>query len=211
MGQLEVRPRTEPVTGWRYWQLSAHAPAPLRSLSQRGFSWPPGRDLVARCADGSARARVHVDGQSHQAPELHCGCGIHASVNLTSLQDQALCLRPVPLVVGEVALWGRVVTEVRADRRGRDHRGQFAYPLRLWVVGGTLDGVAEAEAVERLGAYGVEVTVMALEDAVGEASQTILRHLAMSGGTSSTGTPSTGTPSAGTPVAGTSSPSTSST
>ncbi|MBW3611178.1 MAG: hypothetical protein KY438_06575 [Actinobacteria bacterium] len=182
MDQLDqLRSRSEPVSGWRYWQLGPAPLGQLRSLSQRGFVWPPGRAQVARCADGSWRSGGTAEAeQDHRAPETDCGCGVHASVDLASLQAQALCLRPVPLVIGQVALWGRVITEERADRRGQDHRGQFAYPLHLWVVPETLGGVTEAQAVGALGTYGVAVGVMALEEAVGEVSQTILRHLSMS-------------------------------
>ncbi|HWH33832.1 MAG TPA: hypothetical protein VNT56_00750, partial [Acidimicrobiales bacterium] len=97
--------RAEPaVTGWRYWRLR---PGPLRlcSLSQRGVDWPPGRPLAARCLAGAG-----VDGERHAAPGTDCGCGVHAGADLASLHAQALCLRPVPLVVGQVRLWGRVIT-----------------------------------------------------------------------------------------------------
>lgn len=175
MGLIEDRPPGEPVVGWRYWQLGREG---LRSLAQRGFGWVPGRILVARCADGGGRGDDDV--LAHEAPHADCGCGIHAGDCLASLQAQALCLRPVPLVVGQVALWGRVITEERPDRVGRDHRGQFAAPVRLSVVPETLVGSSPAEAVERLGLYGVAVGTTSLEQAVGRASRTILGHLAMS-------------------------------
>jgi hypothetical protein len=180
VGDLEIRSSREPVTGWRYWQLGAGPTMQLSSLSQRGFAWPPGQPMVARCAEVTGRSAGVVEQHRHRAPGRSCGCGIHASVDLPSLQAQALCLRPVPLVVGEVALWGEVITEERADRRGRDHRGQFAYPLRLSIVGETLVGGGVAEAVEGLGVYEVPVAVTSLEQAVGELSQTIMRFLSMS-------------------------------
>jgi len=174
VSHLEVHAASEPVTGWRYWQLAVGATASLRSLSQRGFVWRPEKTMVARCANGVAESH-HQD-----VPEIHCGCGIHASIDLASLHAQALCLRPVPLVVGEAALWGRVVTEERADHRGQDHRGQFAYPLRLSLVAETLVDVTVAEAIEGLGVYGVPVGVTPLSEAIGELSQTIMNFLAMS-------------------------------
>jgi hypothetical protein len=180
VGHLEVRSRSEPVIGWRYWQLAVGSTMQLESLSQRGFVWRPGQVMVARCANGSGRA-VEVDEEhGHRAPGIGCGCGVHASVDLASLHAQALCLRPVPLVVGEVALWGEVITEERADRRGQDHRGQFAYPLRLSVVSETLVGTAPAEAVEGIGIYEVPVRVTSVKEAVGELSQTIMANLSMS-------------------------------
>ncbi len=180
MGHLDVRPRSQPVTGWRYWQLSVGSTMQLQSLSQRGFAWRPGRAMVARCADANGKAVGVADEHRHRAPGRECGCGIHASFDLASLHAQALCVRPVPLVVGEVALWGEVITEERADRRGKDHRGQFAYPLALSVVGETLEATAVADAVEGLGIYEVPVGVASVQEAVGELSRTILGFLSMS-------------------------------
>ena len=178
MSRLEVRSASEPVTGWRYWHLTIGATVLLQSLSQRGFTWPPGKVMVARCAHG--RANGVAEDRHHRVPGSDCGCGLHASTDLASLHAQALCLRPVPLVVGEVALWGRLITEERADRRGQDHRAQFAYPLRLSVVRETLDATAVADAVEGLGLYQVPVGVTSAEEAVGELSQRIMNFLAMS-------------------------------
>lgn len=175
MAHLEVRSPSQPATGWRYWQLAVGEAVALRSLSQRGFVWHPGRTMVARCANGGALEQQHPD-----VPATDCGCGIYASVDLASLHDQALCLRPVPLVVGEVALWGRVLTAERADGRGQDRRGQFAYPLRLSVVTETLVGTPVEEAVESLGIYQVPVGVTSLDEAVGEVSRTIMNNLSMS-------------------------------
>lgn len=177
MGEVEGRPASAAATGWRYWQLLPGPPVRLHSLSQRGIEWPPGRPLVARCVGGRT---AHSGG--HAAPGADCGCGIHASVDLASLHSQALCLRPVPLVVGQVRLWGRVVTEERPDRLGEDHRGALAYPSRLWVVGETLpEGVpAPALASAVSATYAVPVGTMSLDEAAGAASRTILGFLAMS-------------------------------
>jgi hypothetical protein len=188
VGRISYRLRGDPVVGWRYWRLGAGPLGHLRSLSQRGFVWVPGQVMVARCAEVARGGDHSASSDGHEAPEPNCGCGIHAGDGLASLQAQALCLRPVPLVVGEVALWGRVVTEERPDR-GHDHRGQFAFPVRLSVVAETLVGSSPTEAVERLRVYGVAVGTMTLEEAVGPASRTIMGHLAMSAATSSSASP----------------------
>jgi hypothetical protein len=73
-----------------------------------------------------------------------------------------------------------VITEEQTDRCGQDLRGRFAYPVRLSVVVETLAAATLAQAVEGLGAYGVEVGTMAIDDAVGQASRTIMDCLAMS-------------------------------
>lgn len=173
-----MRSRRQPVVGWRYWQLAVDPTIELRSLSQRGFTWRPEVAMVARCADAGGRAGRGE--HRHRAPAPGCGCGLHASIDLASLHAQALCLRPVPLVVGEVALWGDVITEERADRRGDDHRGQYGYPVSLSVIGETLEATAVAGAVDGLARYRVPVDVTSVEVAVGELSRTILANLSLS-------------------------------
>lgn len=186
VSELGVLPRSAAIVGWRYWRV--HPAARLGSISQRGFWWAPDQPLVARCVGGPGEAEG-----GHSAPDADCSCGIYASAALISLQDQALCLRPVPLAVGQVQLWGRVACEERADH-GVDHRGQFAAPSRLWVITETLPGGSVDAAVENLAAaYGVAVDTMALEKAVGEASRTVLANLTLSARTSAapSGGPST--------------------
>ena len=167
--QIERRSPDDARRGWRYWRLT---PEPrLQSVSQRGFTWEPGRPLIARCAGAGVAG--------HDVPDPGCACGVHASVDLAALQAEALCLVPGPLVVGEVDLWGRVVI----DDHG--YRGQYASPCRLHVVEETLTGVVSLdEVVAGLATYGVAVGTMPLVDAVGPASATIMSFLAMSGASS---------------------------
>ena len=148
------------MTGWRYWRFDT-ATGRLASVSQRGFTWEPGTPLPARCVGGG-----------HAAPDPGCSCGIHASPDLASLRDQALCLAPGVLVIGEVGLWGRVVL----DDHG--YRGQYAAPCRLWLVGSP---PGDGTTLESLRAYGVPVGTMADTEALGEASAATRAYLAMSG------------------------------
>ena len=151
-----LRPPDDPVVGWRYWRVAADR---LASVSQRGFTWEPGSPLVARCVGGG-----------HAAPDSGCSCGVHASADLAALRDHALCLAPGVLVVGEVALWGRVVLDAHG------YRGQVAAPRRLWLVG---DG--DQRTLQALEAYGVPVATMAGAEALGDASAATMAFLAMSG------------------------------
>jgi hypothetical protein len=167
-GRIERRTPDQARVGWRYWRL---VPGPrLRSVSQRGFTWEPGRPMVARCA-GAGEA-------GHDVPAAGCACGLHASPDVASLQAGALCLAPGPLVVGEVSLWGTVVV----DDHG--YRGRYAYPRRLEVVRESLPEHSLDGVVAGLGAYRVPVDTTSLEAAVGPASATIMGFLAMSGGES---------------------------
>lgn len=166
VGRVERRPSDDARRGWRYWRLTPELR--LQSLSQRGFTWEPGRALVGRCAGAGAAG--------HDAPDPGCACGVHASRDLAALHADALCMAPGPLVVGEVDLWGRVVV----DDHG--YRGEYAYPCRLDVVEQTLRGVVSLrEAVGGLAGYGVAVGTTSLVEAVGHASSTIMSFLAMSG------------------------------
>lgn len=113
----------------------------------------------------------------HDAPAAGCACGIHAAPHLRALREESLCLRPTdPLVVGEVALWGAVVT----DEHGL--RAQYAAPRHLALVVGPSDAErAVAESLEQLSAYGVPVDTMGPADAMGDVAAAILAHQAMSG------------------------------
>jgi len=150
------------VVAWRYWQLAAGRR--LRSVSQRGVVWAPGRALHARCRGGD----------EHAAPDPGCSCGIYGAVSLDALWEHGVCLGPEALVVGEVALWGVVLPD------GLGYRAASAYPRRLAVVAGTLPDGSVAQLVESLGAYGVPVEVTSRDQAVGDVSATIMGFLAMS-------------------------------
>ena len=98
---------------------------------------------------------------------------MHGARDLDTLREHGLCLAPEALVVGEVALWGRVVSE---EAR---FRGEHAVPARLSVVGDLLAEEEVAGVVERLGAYGVPVDTVHLTDAVAGVSAATLAFQAM--------------------------------
>lgn len=157
-----VRDRSQPVFGWRYWQLS---PARLlRSVTQHGFEWRPGRVLRAVCLE-----------VGHPAPAPRCNCGIYANPDLDALRQHGLCLAPEVIVVGQVGLWGRVFVDEAS------YRGELAYPARLsLVVDSLVDGTGPEALVEGLVAYGVPVHTTTLEEAVAGMSADMLRFQAMS-------------------------------
>lgn len=158
-----VRPATDPVIGWRYWHLGLD-PVLLGAVTQRGFTWKPGRPIHARCVSSG-----------HAAPAQGCACGVYAGRDLASLREHGLCLPAGGLVVGEVALWGLVVTEEDG------YRGELGYPRRLSVVEETVEAGARPTAMEALTTgYGVPVSSVRRADAVGEVSATIAAFLDMS-------------------------------
>lgn len=153
--------RSEPVIGWRYWQV---APSGLlRSVTQRRIEWRPGQVMRARCL-----------GAGHRAPDEGCDCGVYGARDLDTLREHGLCLAPETLVVGRIALWGRVIP----DEAG--WRGEYGEPASLSVVPELVPpDVGLDPLLAALGAYGVPVDTMALSDAVAGVTATTLAYQAM--------------------------------
>lgn len=149
------------VTAWRYWHVTAAGI--LRSVSHSRFVWRPGQPLRAVCVTGG-----------HDPPLAGCGCGIYGARDLATLRRRRMCLDPVPLVVGEVRLWGRVVADEGS------YRGRFAYPRRLLLVDGT--GDEEMSVADDLEAYGVPVGTIPLAAAVDDVTARLIAFQEMSAG-----------------------------
>ena len=160
--RLILRDQTDPVFGWRYWQLSPRQL--LRSVTQRGFEWPPNQVLKAVCVE-----------IGHPAPADRCNCGIYANPELEALRQHGLCLAPDVIVLGQVALWGKVVDDEPSLR------GEFAYPARLsLVVDSLIDDTPVDTLLGGLTAYGVPVHSTTLDEAVAGMSKDMLKFQAMS-------------------------------
>ncbi len=160
MTEAVTRPRSDPVVGWRYWQLTAAGR--LRSVTQRRIEWPPGSVMRAACL-----------GAGHRAPDARCDCGLYGARDLPTLREHGLCLAPEALVVGRVALWGRVLADVFG------WRGEYAEPSALSVVRETLLEEELPGVLSSLRAYGVPLDTMALADAVAGVTATTLAFQAM--------------------------------
>ncbi len=161
MTEAVTRPPSDPVVGWRYWQLTPSGTR-LRSVTQRRIEWRPGAVMRAGCL-----------GAGHRAPDERCDCGLYGARDLETLREHGLCLAPEALVVGRVALWGLVLPDVSG------WRGEYAQPAALSVV---RELVLEEElpgVVAALAAYKVPVDTMALEDAVAGVTATTLAFQAM--------------------------------
>ncbi len=159
---FEHWPIEDPLVGWRYWQLVACAPV-LRSVSHRRFQWLPGQPLRASCVAGG-----------HASPAERCNCGIYAASDLDTLRARSMCLAPEAVVVGQVALWGTVASDEAS------HRGEYAYPKMLLVVGETVPESSMTAVMEGLEAYGVAVGTTSLHQAVGDVSAATMAFQAMS-------------------------------
>jgi len=146
----------EPVLGWRAWSARAEQDALLLHSPVFPCRWTPGRRLAATCAN---RGRFGVVGrvptvEPHEAPGDSCACGIYAARSAERAIRYASRLRPVrgtrAVLIGQVALWGRVV------ECEHGWRGGLAYPSHLYVLQ-CRDGEALCRA---LGEYGVPVEVI---------------------------------------------------
>jgi hypothetical protein len=139
---------SEPLRGWRGWQVveTRHGPA-LASWCVSAL-WPTRRALQARCGLHGSR------------PAAHDLCGIHAFeareealAYLESSHDAAPLLfvrrpqRALGVAFGRVSGWGRAVSHTRG------WRSEFAYPYDLQLLKGD-----RALAHALAGRYGVEVS-----------------------------------------------------
>jgi len=135
---------TAPVTGWRAWVVTETAAGLRLGSVLHDEVWTPGTTALAAC-----RRREDFFAEPlppHQTPSAECGCGFHAARDPA---DALSYLRgrdeptTVCRILGEVALWGRLV-ETEAG-----WRAAAAYPVRLYVPDGAIG--------DALAVYGVPV------------------------------------------------------
>jgi hypothetical protein len=139
-------PEAAPVTAWRAWVVTETAAGLRLGSVLHDELWPPATTALAVC-----RRREELFSEplpSHPTPTLECGCGFHAARDpvdafsyLRGRDEPATVCR----ILGEVALWGRLI----ATEAG--YRAAAAYPVRLYAPD---EGIADELAV-----YGVDVVV----------------------------------------------------
>ncbi len=118
----------------------------------------------------------------HPAPADRCNCGVYANPELDALRQHGLCLAPEAIVLGQVALWGKVVDDEPSLR------GEHAYPARLsLVVDSLVDDTPPETILQGLTAYGVPLHSTTLDEAVAGMSADMLKFQAMARRTSSGG------------------------
>jgi hypothetical protein len=137
---FDVPDGMEPLVGWRYWRVQSFA---LSSLT-RSVQWPAMNRYEADCRLIARHGAI---------PAAECHCGIYAAKDLDTLKELATPNVRLPLVVGKVALWGRVIPAERG------YRAQYGYPRRLWLVWESLEPLEHpgAQRIELAAAYGVPV------------------------------------------------------
>ena len=108
------------LTAWRFWVLQHGR---LRGIGHQ-VVWPQGTPLAAVCLADMRHKK------STPFPVWHCTCGIHGGLPHSL---NAIIGQPHPnwwderLVLGTVALWGRVVTHQDG------YRAEFGYPVQLFA------------------------------------------------------------------------------
>ena len=110
---------TEIIVGVRTWKVEGGLlkPANVSSSRFRGDVWVPGRAAEAVCA-----VLERDDHSGQPAPQVNCTCGLYASKRNHRLH---VTLSTGVMVMGQVALWGRVIEHETG------FRAQYAYPLTL--------------------------------------------------------------------------------
>jgi hypothetical protein len=154
----------EAVVGWRAWQLRERVvelPQPagshgvnywIRSLwdyCSVADEWLPSRAPHARCRRPRNR---HAPGQ---VPHPECACGYSAHRSLDDLVWDLCGRRRIdgPIVLGQVDLWGRVLTWPAL-------RAEFAYPRSFYVVSDRWDWKQAGFIALELEIYGVTAHVV---------------------------------------------------
>jgi hypothetical protein len=128
-----LKPRetvTEPLRGWRAWQVVDGDDGPALASWWVNTVWPARRPLEARCVQHGPR------------PAAHHVCGIHAFdtreralAYLRRAREAPLLFvrrpeRALGIVIGRVSGWGRAVAHAHG------WRAQFAYPYDLYLIRG---------------------------------------------------------------------------
>jgi hypothetical protein len=124
---------TEPVVGWRVWNLSEDDGPWLWPAGSGADPWPRGRPLEARCTV----PRLVSGRRRHPAPDPACRCGIYAADSPAIVRRERPAWPPPP-VLGRVALWGRTIEHERGWRArfGYPDRLRLACPICAWMEPG---------------------------------------------------------------------------
>jgi hypothetical protein len=131
-----------PVIGWRVWIVTATTDGLRLGSVLHDQVWAPGTTALASCQRQEGFFAEPLP--PHQTPSLVCGCGFHAArdpVDALSYLQGRDETTTICRLLGEVALWGRLV------ETDGGWRAAAAYPVRLYVPD---EAIAEA-----LGVYGV--------------------------------------------------------
>lgn len=133
-----------PITAWRAWRIIATGNTyNLRAVGQDDI-WIPKQRMEARCLAGQGN---HADSS---VPKFNCTCGFWAFKTVDMLPGVLMDYKST-LVLGSVALWGRVI------ETSHGYRAQYACPTELWLLDDSLEELGRT--------YGVPVRTLTAEGA----------------------------------------------
>ncbi len=140
--RLPLEVSDEPLVGWRCWYVLP-GEGLLRPIYKRGLAWKPRQAHEAVCPE-----------EPHDVPADGCKCGIWTvchpmlldEIGWTVAPPRGISKLPGVLVVGQVALWGKIVEHERG------WRASAAYPRHLYAL--TDDPMVAETLRER---YGIPV------------------------------------------------------
>lgn len=145
---LEFAMSTEVMTGWRCWKIvdfNRRGNISEKRLQALGVKpiWEPYKPNVATC----------ITNGTHEAPWPSCHCGFWAfhkreSVERTLFEEVGYG-GEIGKVIGQVALWGRVLESTKG------FRGEYAYPQTLQFV-----EIDDKIAKEVADTYGVPYSIV---------------------------------------------------
>lgn len=111
------------IIAWRAWRVEGKLPdfgVPPRmySVAHGDYFWPHRQHVEALCS----KDQSHVPGQG-------CSCGLYAAKSRSHLLSLGYpgYAQPHFTVIGEVAMWGKVI------EGSKGWRAQYSYPRRLFV------------------------------------------------------------------------------
>ena len=94
-----------------------------------GYKWLPGEN-VALCANSATVKDINGNfiQQGHVAPQLHCGCGLHACTDLTTL-DQVV--HGIKQYAGGQHVMAGVIGRGRVEEFEKGFRAQYAHIVAI--------------------------------------------------------------------------------
>lgn len=122
---------SEPIIGWRVWSMRYDKDdgKPYPASIWQGVRWPRYEPMVARCmqldttlSHWMARWKLPKVCCA-TSPTERCKCGVYACSDPAAVHVEPS--RKVSLLVGRVALWGKVI------RHERGSRAQYGYPVSI--------------------------------------------------------------------------------
>jgi len=173
-----------PLIGWRTWAVVEEEHGHALHSVVFPSRWPARERLQAVCAHRvrSGLLALLLRIQPHEAPDEGCECGIYAArapdLALPYLDRHALARWARSVLIGRVALWGRVI------ECERGWRGTFAYPSHLYLLRAALtrrQGPDASALAGQLAMYGVPVDVLEARTVAGLLAELADREDVLSG------------------------------